>query len=70
MSFVPHILVLVISAPASIILSISLLPFWRWLEASTGIESVGHSGPSSWCYLLLYILLVVIGAMIVMRLKK
>jgi len=34
----------------SLLLTIMLLPFWRWLEATTGLESVGHSGPAEWCY--------------------
>ena len=40
----------VISLPLGIILTIVLLPLWSWVEATTGIESVGHSGPADWCY--------------------
>jgi hypothetical protein len=40
-----------ISAPAAIIATFVLTPFWSWLEATTGIESIGHSGPADWCYL-------------------
>jgi hypothetical protein len=32
------------------VLTVLLVPLWSWLEASTGIESIGHSGPASWCY--------------------
>jgi hypothetical protein len=39
-----------VSVPIGIILTLVLTPFWSWLEATTGIESVGHSGPSDWCY--------------------
>ena len=40
----------VVSVPVAIVLTIALLPFWSWIEATTGIESVGHSGPADWCY--------------------
>ncbi len=39
------------SVPLGLILTLALTPAWRWLEASRGIESVGHSGPAPWCYL-------------------
>jgi len=32
------------------VLTVLLVPLWSWLEAGTGIESIGHSGPASWCY--------------------
>lgn len=25
-------------------------PFWGWFETATGIESLGHSGPSDWVF--------------------
>ena len=39
------------SLPLGVIVTLALLPFWRWLEASYAVESVGHSGPAEWCYL-------------------
>lgn len=47
-----------IAMPLSIVLTILLFPFWSWLEASTGIESVGHSGPAEWCYAAIFVILV------------
>jgi hypothetical protein len=47
-----------VSLPASIVVTILLFPFWSWLEASTGIESVGHSGPTEWCYATVFVILV------------
>lgn len=47
------------SAPAAVLLTWLLLPLWDQLEASTGIEARGHSGPSGWCYVAVYGLLVV-----------
>jgi len=35
----------------SFVLTILLFPFWSWIESSFGIESVGHSGPGDWCFL-------------------
>jgi hypothetical protein len=31
-------------------LTLVLMALWSWIEAATGIESVGHSGPAGWCY--------------------
>jgi hypothetical protein len=35
-----------------------LTPFWQWFEKYTGVEAIGHSGPSLWCYVSIFILLV------------
>ncbi len=48
--------IVLVSAPLSAVVTILLFPFWSWLEASTGIESVGHSGPADWCYLSVFVL--------------
>jgi hypothetical protein len=53
--------VLVVSLPLSLILTMLLMPLWSWLEASYGIESVGHSGPSEWCYGLVFVACVCAG---------
>lgn len=50
--------VLFVSAPVSLFLTLMLVPFWRWCEASTGIETIGHSGPADWCYLAVFALIV------------
>ncbi|CAB1075747.1 hypothetical protein D1AOALGA4SA_3559 [Olavius algarvensis Delta 1 endosymbiont] len=46
-----------ISAPIAIAVTIALLPFWSWMESMSEIESVGHSGPAAWCYLMSYIII-------------
>jgi hypothetical protein len=46
-----------LAVPVSIVTTILLLPLWRWLEAATGIESVGHSGPAPWCYAAVFLVL-------------
>lgn len=50
--------ILLIGAPLSLVLTIFLSPLWSWFEESTGIESIGHSGPATWCYLVVFGLLV------------
>jgi hypothetical protein len=57
--------VVVIAAPLSIVITILLFPFWSWLEASTGVESVGHSGPAVWCYATVFLILATISAVVV-----
>ncbi|HYC33444.1 MAG TPA: hypothetical protein VEB59_14245 [Gemmatimonadales bacterium] len=41
---------LALCIPLAAVLTLALLPLWSWLEATRGIESVGHSGPAAWCY--------------------
>ena len=53
--------IVLMSAPLSVFATLLLLPFWSWLEASAGIESVGHSGPAEWCYLATFIVLLSIA---------
>jgi hypothetical protein len=44
-------LVLILSILLGIAATLTLIPIWRWFEGATGIESLGHSGPAIWCYL-------------------
>jgi hypothetical protein len=39
----------------TIVAAIALTPFWSWLEATTGVESLGHSGPADWCIVVTWI---------------
>jgi len=55
--------VLVGSCPPAFILTIVLMPLWSHIEATYGVESVGHSGPADWCFEVTYAALVaVVGA--------
>jgi hypothetical protein len=56
--------VALISIPVALLLTLLLVPFWSLLEAVSGIESLGHSGPAGWCVLVVYLLVVSIGGMI------
>lgn len=55
--------VVVIAVPLSILTTILLFPIWSWLEASTGVEAVGHSGPAEWCYAAVFLVIVASGAL-------
>ena len=52
------LLIIIMAVPLSIVVTIVLSPFWSWLESSIGIESLGHSGPAEWCYLVIFLMLV------------
>jgi hypothetical protein len=49
-------------APAAVVLSLLLQPAWDWFESATGIESLGHSGPAEWCYGVMYVALLGLAA--------
>lgn len=52
------VVVLIAGAPLAVGVTLPLMPLWRWLEAAVQIEAVGHSGPASWCYLIVYATLI------------
>lgn len=56
-----------VSVPLGAVATILLLPFWSWFEATTGIESVGHSGPAGWCYFAVFVIFVAVAAVVSMR---
>ena len=59
--FLAIVLIALLALPGAIVIVILLVPFWGWLEATSGIESLGHSGPSDWCYATVYVILVSLG---------
>ena len=46
--------VLIACLPIAIMVTFLLSPLWSWVEATYGIESIGHSGPSDWCFYVVY----------------
>jgi hypothetical protein len=40
--------------PIAFIVTFLLAPLWSWIEATYGIESMGHSGPADWCFYAVY----------------
>ena len=65
MKWVGLAVILVLVAIAA---TFAAMPFWSWIEATYGIESMGHSGPAGWCYSATYVLCL-IGAAAVSRLR-
>ncbi len=53
-----------ISLPVAFVITMITFPFWRWFEIVTGVESFGHSGPSEWCYWLVYGILVLLSVFV------
>jgi hypothetical protein len=64
------LIAIVLSFVLGIVLTVTLFPFWGWLEATTGIESVGHSGPAAWCYVVSMGVVFVIVVVIFSRVKR
>ncbi len=48
------IIIFLLLIPASVVTTFLLMPFWSWLEKNTAIEAVGHSGPSEWCFVVIF----------------
>jgi hypothetical protein len=48
----------VVNLPVAGIATFLAMPFWRWFEETTAIESIGHSGPADWCFVAVYALTV------------
>ena len=69
--FIFYIIVaIIIAATLSVLITILLSSFWSWFEASTGIESIGHSGPANWCYLVTFLILVSLITVAFLKYKK
>jgi len=49
-----HVLIaaasLIFGAIAGWVGALATWPFWGWFEKTTGIESLGHSGPDDWVF--------------------
>lgn len=61
---------LIVSLPLAILLTLFIAPIWNWFEAQTGIESYGHMGPATWCYLFDYAVIAIIGIYTLFRSYK
>ena len=64
------LLICILAMPAAIFVTLMTFPVWRWLEAVTGFESFGHSGPAEWCYMAVYISLVSTATYVWWRLRR
>lgn len=50
--------------PAGPVLTLLLFPWWSWVEAATGRESLGHSGPAGWCYVAVWCALLALALLV------
>ena len=53
--------IIVLDLPVAFVLTMMLQPFWSAIERRWGIESVGHSGPATWCFVLVFVCVVVLS---------
>ena len=53
--------IIVLDLPVAFALTMMLLPVWTTIERRSGIESVGHSGPATWCFVLVYVCVVALS---------
>ena len=54
---ITFLILALLCAPLAVVLTLVSWQAWGWIEAATGIESLGHSGPASWCYVFVYAVL-------------
>jgi ribose/xylose/arabinose/galactoside ABC-type transport system permease subunit len=64
------LLIAAVCLPLAFVVTVATFPFWRWLEETFAIEAYGHSGPSEWCYWVVYGILLVICAFVWSRLRR
>ncbi|HEX6906950.1 MAG TPA: hypothetical protein VF154_10105 [Terriglobales bacterium] len=50
----------VLGFPMGFMAAVISAPFWGWFESTTGIESLGHSGPDDWVFYLMFALCMVL----------
>lgn len=62
-----HLVALVLAVLAGVLLTFFLWPFWDRFEQLTGIESLGHSGPADWCYVIVCSVCALAGAILARR---
>lgn len=53
--------IIVLALPVAFVLTMMLAPAWSAIERRWGIESLGHSGPATWCYALVFACVVVVS---------
>jgi hypothetical protein len=56
------VVIVVIGLPVTFAATFALMPVWSKVEAKYGIESVGHSGPSDWCFGLVFCVYLCVAA--------
>ena len=64
---VAALVAMALALPVAIVLTFLLLPFWRWLEDTSGLEAVGHASLSEWCFVATWLVLGVPLALLAYR---
>ena len=58
------------SVPVTFAAIIALLPLWSMIDRRYGIESVGHSGPSDWCFRVVFAVYLFLAATVVIAMRR
>lgn len=53
--------IVALTLPVTFFLTTVLTPVWSEIERRWGIESVGHSGPATWCFVAVFACVVTIS---------
>jgi hypothetical protein len=62
--------IVLIGVPITFAATIALLPLWSMIERRYGIESVGHSGPSDWCFWVVFGVYLFLAAVIAIGVRR
>jgi hypothetical protein len=62
--------IVLIGVPFTFAATFALLPLWSMIERWYGIESVGHSGPSDWCFWVVFGVYLFLAATVGAGLRK
>ena len=62
--------IVLIGVPITFAATIALLPLWSMIERRYGIESVGHSGPSDWCFWVVFGVYLSLAAIVSIGLRR
>jgi hypothetical protein len=63
-SLIVIVMIVMAAAPFAFVAAAVLSPLWSWIEAATGLESMGHSGPATWCYLAIWGVMSALGLLL------
>ena len=53
--------IIVLDLPVAFALTMMLTPMWSTIERRWGIEALGHSGPATWCYVAVFVCVVIVS---------
>jgi len=62
--------IVLIGIPITFAATIALLPLWSMIERRYGIESVGHSGPSDWCFWVVFGVYLFVAALVALGVRR